>query len=612
MTIKFSDITGGGIPYGNNAGRPANPGIGKLYSNGEAQRLELYTDTGWNNIVQEVPGVSSISGNYSEQTDSGTFVIYGTNFTSGAYATAIGSNGVQINASSTVFNSLVQLTATFTGLSNQYEPYDIKVTNPSNLFGLIPDALYINASPVWVTSAGSLGTFAEQVSVTLSALSATDLDSTITYSVASGSSLPTGITLNSSTGLLSGTLPDVVANTTYTFTINASDGLNIIPRTFSVISNAAPTWSTPAGSLGTILERDLVAFQFSATDPTTTSLVYSSSNIPNGLTLSSEGILSGVAPNVDSNTTFNFDINVTDGINTVSRSFSLNVNALTSVELLLVGGGGGGGGTISGHHESAGGGGAGGLYYNATMPITGSHLVTVGAGGAGGTSAGTTGYTGENSVFGTKIALGGGGGGGQYANPSNNGIDGGSGGGWCGHAGFGRAATNTGLQSTSETGGLGNAGGQSTAGGPYGGGGGGGAGSGGSNGSNSSGSYSGGGQGGAGAQYSITGTNQYYAAGGGGAAQQNGSGGSGGSGIGGNGSPGSGSAGSTNTGSGGGGGGAQGGNGGSGGSGVVVFAVPGTHTAANIPGTLTYTRDTTTRSGHTVYRFTAGSGTITL
>lgn len=612
MTIKFSDITGGGIPYGNNAGRPANPGIGKLYSNGEAQRLELYTDTGWNNIVQEVPGVSSISGSYSEQTDSGIFVIYGTNFVNGAYATAIGSNGIQINASSTVFNSLVQLTATFNGLSNVYEPYDIKVTNPSNLFGLIPDALYINASPVWQTTSGSLGIFAEQVSITLSALSATDSDSVITYSLANGSSLPTGLTLNSSSGVLSGSLPDILSDTTYTFTINASDGINTIPRTFSITSNAAPVWSTPAGSIGTLLERDLVAYVFQASDPTNTALTFSSSNLPSGLNLSSSGILSGVAPNVNSNTTFNFDINITDGINVIPRSFSLNVTPLSAVELLIVGGGGGGGGTISGHHESAGGGGAGGLYYNATMPITGSHLVTVGNGGSGGTNSGTTGYTGENSIFGTKIALGGGGGGGQYANPSNNGINGGSGGGWCGHAGFGRAATNTGTQSTSETGGLGNAGGQSTAGGAYGGGGGGGAGSGGSSGSGSSGSYSGGGAGGAGVQYSITGSSQWYAAGGGGAAQANGSGGSGGSGIGGNGSAGSGSGGAPSTGSGGGGGGAQGGSGGNGGSGVVIFAVPGNHTAASIPGTLTYTRDTSSRPSHTVYRFTAGSGTITL
>ena len=511
----------GGIPFGNNSGRPLGT-TGQPYFNGEVGRLELYTAaTGWQNIVQETPGVSSVTGTYLESAGTGTITISGTNFVSGCYATAIGSNGVQVDATSTVFNSIVQVSATFTGLSAEFEPYDIKVTNPSNLFGMIPDALYINQSPIW---------------------------------------------------------------------------------------------TTPSGSIGTVLERDLIAFQFTASDPENTTLSFSSSNIPAWLSLTSSGILSGVAPSVSSNTTYNFNVTVSDLANTaVSRAFSLTVNALTTVELLLVGGGGGGGSTISGHHESAGGGGAGGLYYNATMPITGSHLITVGNGGAGGTvNSGTNGFTGENSIFGTKIALGGGAGGGQYTNSAGNGINGGSGGGWCGHSGFGRS-TNTGLQSSSETGGLGNAGGQATAGGQYGGGGGGGAGSAGQNGSTTQGSSSSGGAGGNGVQYSITGISQWYAAGGGGAAQINGSTAFGGNGIGGNGGPSSGSAGTANTGSGGGGSGASGGNaGGAGGSGVVIFAVPGNHTAQSIPGTLTFTRDISTRSGHTVYRFTAGSGTITL
>lgn len=515
----------GGIPFGDSNGRPLYAGTGQPYFNGEVGRLELYTaTTGWQNIVQETPGVSSVVGTYIESAGQGTITISGTNFVSGCYATAIGSNGVQVDATSTVFNSIVQITATFTGLSAQYEPYDIKVTNPSNLFGMIPDALYINQSPIWTTS---------------------------------------------------------------------------------------------AGSLGSALERDLVAFQVSASDPEGGAITYSSSNLPLWLSIgSSSGIISGTAPSVDSNTTYNFSINASDGANTsVSRSFSITINALSTIELLLVGGGGGGGSTVSGHHEGAGGGGAGGLYYNATMPITGSHLVTVGNGGAGGqANAGTNGYTGENSVFGTKIGLGGGGGGGQYNNTASNGINGGSGGGWCAHAsGSGGRGTNTGLQPSSETGGLGNAGGQASSPGQYGGGGGGGAGSGGHNGSTSAGSSSGGGVGGEGVQYSITGTSQWYAAGGGGGAQSSGSGGAGGSGIGGNGSAGGGSAGATNTGSGGGASGASGGAvGGAGGSGVVIFAVPGTHTAGNIPGTLTYTRDTTSRAGHTVYKFTAGTGTITL
>ena len=110
--IKTSSL--GGIPFGNNAGRPAGT-TGQPYFNGEAQRLELYTATGWNNIIQEVPGVSSIGGSYLESQSSNNIIIYGTNFVSGATAYAVGTNNAEIAATSTTFNSLVQLTASFTG-----------------------------------------------------------------------------------------------------------------------------------------------------------------------------------------------------------------------------------------------------------------------------------------------------------------------------------------------------------------------------------------------------------------------------------------------------------------------------------------------------------------
>ena len=491
MAIKFSDITGGGIPFGNNAARPASPGIGKLYSNGEAQRLELYTAAGsWENIIQEVPGVSSITGNYSEATNSGVITIFGTNFVSGAYATAIGSNGVQINAASTVYNSLVQLTATFTGLSNALEPYDIKVTNPSNLFGLIPDALYINASPVWQTASGSLGTFNEQVSISLSA-TALDSDSTIVYSLASGSNLPSGITLNSSTGLISGTLPDIATDTTYTFTINASDGLNIIPRTFSITS------------------------------------------------------------------------------------------AALLIEYLLVGGGGSGGWDVGG------GGGAGGLLTGTySLSNTRSFPISIGTGGAAISNNTTRNNGGNSSAFGLT-AFGGGGGGNWQSidNGTRNGAAGGSGGGGGGWSqiGYGGLGTN----------GQGYPGGDAT-----------------SNQNNSTGA-GGGGAGGAGANSitnaasgqvaggigvasSITGTSITYAAGGKGCGDT---------------TPNSLTSDGTN----------GLGNGGDGdglsqtrrgGSGVVIIAYPNAFPAiTTIPGTLTY--DQPTRSGYRVYRFTAGSGTIT-
>ena len=410
MAISKLNPVEGGIPYGNNASRPANPGIGRLYSNGEAQRLELYTDTGWNNIVQEVPGVSSISGSYLESNGSATITIIGTNFISGAIVSAAGTNGVEVQASSTTFNSVVQLTATFNNLSNANEPYDIKVTNPSNLFGILPDALYINASPVWTTPSGSLGTFNEQVSISVSA-TASD-DSTLSYALANGSSLPSGITLNSSTGLISGTLPNISSNTTYSFTINASDGANpVVSRAFSITSNSVPEVS--------------------------------------GGTLSSDS-------------TYYY------------RTFTSNGNLVVSggsisTSILMVGGGG------AGDNDHGGGGGAGGILYHASRSISpGTYPIVVGAGGLGNSgiplNGGDTTLTDGASVL---TAFGGGRG---STNNGDAGGSGGSGGGGGGaNSGVGTRSGGASTQTSNNGGtGYGNAGGTGggTAGEPGGGGGG--------------------------------------------------------------------------------------------------------------------------------------------
>jgi hypothetical protein len=513
----------GGIPFGNNAGRPASPAVGQPYFNGEQQRLELYASAGWQNIVSETPGVLSISGNYLESVGSATISITGTNFTTGAIASATGTNGVEVNANSTTVNSIVSATAVFSGLSAAYEPYSIKVTNTSNLFGLLPNALYINQSPIWQTPSGSLGSFNEQVSITLSALSATDPESTtIQYLLASESSLPSGVTLNASTGVISGTLPDITTDTTYTFSINASDGLNSIPRTFSITS----AYTIP-------------------------------------------------------------------------------------VEVLVVAGGGGGGG------RAGGGGGAGGLIYSASLSTlkNSTRLITVGTGGAGGgggigpgTREESKGTNGTNSVFGSYTAIGGGGGADGNTSSGNNG---GSGGG-SGYGGARGVATS----------GQGFDGGLSQMTGTYAYKQGGGGGAGGIGGDGlASGKI---GDGGIGLQYSITGTPQFYAAGGGGGGHEpinsslaNNGQGIGGSGVGGNGgfpsgSDAAGTQGADGTGSGGGGTWSNGGNSfdaARGGHGVVIVAYPNIYPALTIPGTLTY--DQPTRSGYRVYRFTAGTGTVT-
>ena len=368
MAIRKSSNSG--IPFGNTASRPASPSTGQPYFNGEVGRLELYTSAGqWQNIVQETPGVASVSGTYNESTGSGTFTISGTNFISGGLVYAVGTNAVEYAATTSTTNSTVQMTALFTGLSPAYEPYDIKVLNPSNLFGILPDAFYINDSPVWSTAAGTLGTYTGS-SIQLSATD--DESNTITYSVTSGS-LPTGVSLSSS-GLISGTASSAG---TFTFTVSASDGSNTaVTRSFSLV--VYPTIT--GGTITVSGDYRIHTFTSSGTFATNAS--------------------------------------------------SLNVDYLV---VAGGGGGGttyGGGGGAGGLRSTVTATGRGGtLESQLTLSSNNNYTVTVGGGGATGLAGynptNAPGFNGNNSVFSTITALGGGGGGGGGGASKNGGSGGG-------------------------------------------------------------------------------------------------------------------------------------------------------------------------------------------
>lgn len=502
MAIRKSSNTG--IPFGGTSGRPANPVNGQPYFNGDIGRLELYTSaTGWQNIVQETPGVASATGHYYESDGQGIFVISGTNFVSGAIAYAIGNNGIEYQASTTTYNSLVQLTATFSNLSPAYEPYDIKVVNPSNLFGLLPDAFYINDNPVWSTTAGSLGTLANG-SVSIQLASTDDESESRTYALSSGT-LPNGLSLSSS-GLISGTMSANPA--TYSFTVTVSDGTNApVSRSFSISVPA------PVVTGGTLTSDSTYYYR-----------------------------------------TF-----------TGSGSLVVSNNLLTS-DILVVGGGGGGGSTIGG------GGGAGG-YKNQSLTITtGTHTVTIGGGGSGASSRNVQASNGLPTSVGSLISSLGGGGGGSY---STSAASGGSGGGGASNgAGTPGAAKGLGTVGQGNDGGngLNNVSDQSV-----------GAGGGGAGGAGQDSSTNRGGSGGGagiGIQSSISGTATVYAGGGNGGGHNGGAG----PGYGGQGGPflttgwkntgvNTGTNGVVNTGSGGGGGAYDANDflGGTGGSGIVVI-----------------------------------------
>jgi hypothetical protein len=318
-----------GIPFGNDAGRPANPAIGQPYFNGQASRLELYTSaTGWQNIVQETPAVVNVVGQLNETLPS-TITINGTNFAAGATAYVVGTDGVEIQATSTNLVSVVEITAVFPAASVALEPYDVKVVNPSNLYGVLYETLSVNNQPIWSTASGSLGTYLESqsMSVTVAATDTTDsTNSPLSYSISAGS-LPGGLSLNSSTGVISGTPTSITsASQVFAFTVSVTDGKNAaVTRTFSItITDRAPSWST-AATLPTFTRNSAYSTTVVATDDDGGSISYSitDGSLPTGLSLnSSTGVISGTPTSALAAT---FTIRATESVsgNTADRQFTM-------------------------------------------------------------------------------------------------------------------------------------------------------------------------------------------------------------------------------------------------------------------------------------------------
>ena len=107
--------------------------------------------------------------------------------------------------------------------------YALYLVNSDGGVGIRLPGVTFSASPSWQTSS-SLGELYDGVAISLS-LTASEATS---YTLVSGS-LPPGLTLNTSTGAITGTIVGVTADTTYSFIVRATDAQNQdSPRTFTV------------------------------------------------------------------------------------------------------------------------------------------------------------------------------------------------------------------------------------------------------------------------------------------------------------------------------------------------------------------------------------------
>ena len=156
------------------------------------------------------------------------------------------------------------------------------------------------AQPIWTTPAGSIGLFPNGIAAFFNLSASAVLPAiTVTYKLISGS-LPTNITLDTITGVLSGTPPIVTKDTLSSFTVRATDNLNNIRDrsfTMSITGNATPKFTTPNGSLKSVQDSTWTQLFINYSNPTSTPAIIElqSGILPPGLELSPEGFIQGYA-----------------------------------------------------------------------------------------------------------------------------------------------------------------------------------------------------------------------------------------------------------------------------------------------------------------------------
>ena len=219
------------------------------------------------NVALANPTVSSVSPTNiltGDGTGNATFTITGTKFDATASAKLVTTNGAEVNFDSVTRDSATQITAVIaiSSLSNADEPYDVKVINGNGLANTLADQININASPVFTTASGSLGTQLVSTAGSFS-VNATDPESAgnVTFELQSGS-LPPGYSITNTaaeggTAIISGTDSTTSSSTTFNFVLRAVDAAsNTSSRSFSITSRvlvsesftSSGTFSVPSGT----------------------------------------------------------------------------------------------------------------------------------------------------------------------------------------------------------------------------------------------------------------------------------------------------------------------------------------------------------------------------
>ena len=200
----------------------------------------------------------------------------------------------------------------------------MRATDGTGAFGTRAYTVTIAAAPIVVNPASlpaaTVGTAYSQT------VSATGGTGSYTFSVSAGA-LPAGLTLNASSGVISGTPTTAGASS---FTIRATDGSGAFgARAYSVTTSAAVTVNPatlPNGTVGVVYTQTVTASGGSGSY----TFGVSAGSLPTGLSLNaSTGAITGTPSGVGASS---FTITATDGNGaTGSRAYTVTINAAIAV-----------------------------------------------------------------------------------------------------------------------------------------------------------------------------------------------------------------------------------------------------------------------------------------
>ena len=233
--------------------------------------------------------------------------------------------GLSINTSTGLITGTVSSTAANgSPYASSVSASDASATDTKNFTWTIND----NTSPVVTTPGNKTNNEGDVVSVQVAA---TDADNDpLTYSA---SQLPTGLSINASTGLITGTVSTNAGNNSpYSSSVSASDTHSSDTKNFTWTIGAPPPPNNPPvvtnpGAQGNA-EGDVVSLQVVASDPDAgQTLTYSASTLPSGLSIStSTGLISGtVSSTAGAASPYSSSVTASDGQASDTKNFTWTI-----------------------------------------------------------------------------------------------------------------------------------------------------------------------------------------------------------------------------------------------------------------------------------------------